>query len=363
MDTSFALSDVEGYKSFFNENGYVVVDGALTPEEVTLSVDEIWHSQAGLASCEGVQRDDPATWGEEFWPAPGGSGGFVSPTDDHEVKQMWLNRQKPEIVEVFRNILEGEEKLRVSKDRWGIMRPTKNIKFKDGSVQDRPEWKTAASWLHWDQNPWAEMNIKRLQGLLAFTDHTETSGGFLCVPKFNKIFAQWGVDNPYDTVGCSPLHSLVMVPKGDPIQQQVQKVFMKAGSLLIWDSRLPHQNFPNDDDTWRIVQYVTYNPIKEEEEAEQQALLFKMIKCAMIPGPFLEILTELGLKLYGLKRWSDTEDPPLADLLATCTEKDVQALALYKEGAAKEAAGELMEAVKLFSKAYHLNVELEAVVS
>jgi hypothetical protein len=128
----------------------------------------------------------------------------VSPTDDFMVRQMWLNRQKPEIVKVFQNILgtfltswlpfsvqerrilsfifcpllppllspsptkstnsfSGEEQVRVSKDRWGVMRPTKQVRYPDGSVKDKDEWRTLASWLHWDQNPWMECNIRRLQ--------------------------------------------------------------------------------------------------------------------------------------------------------------------------------------------------------
>eukprot|EP01126_Amoeba_proteus_P013603 TRINITY_DN1581_c0_g1_i5.p1 TRINITY_DN1581_c0_g1~~TRINITY_DN1581_c0_g1_i5.p1 ORF type:complete len:104 (+),score=29.65 TRINITY_DN1581_c0_g1_i5:727-1038(+) len=83
---------------------------------------------------------------------------------------------------------------------------------------------------------------------------------------------------------------------------------MRAGSLLIWDSRLPHQNFPNDDDKFRIVQYITYHPLTVEQEQSDQEMLFKMIKCALIPPNFLYLLSDLGQKVLGLRRWSGNEN-------------------------------------------------------
>lgn len=35
----------------------------------------------------------------------GGGHGFLSPTDLYALRRSWMNRQKPEIVQVYRNIL------------------------------------------------------------------------------------------------------------------------------------------------------------------------------------------------------------------------------------------------------------------
>jgi hypothetical protein len=40
----------------------------------------------------------------------------------------------------------GKNELWVNIDRYGVMRPTKNIKLKDGGVVDRPEWITKSNW-------------------------------------------------------------------------------------------------------------------------------------------------------------------------------------------------------------------------
>ena len=44
---------------------------------------------------------------------------------------------------------------------------------------------------------------------------------------------------------------------------------MRAGSLLIWDSRLPHGNYPNESSQFRMVQYITFFPAGEKTEDER----------------------------------------------------------------------------------------------
>jgi hypothetical protein len=68
-------------------------------------------------------------------------------------------------------------------------------------------------------------------------------------------------------------------------------------------------------------------------------------------------------QLFGIRKWTDEAGPDLEALLAECTENNVQALRLYREGNKKESEGDLKEAVRLYSRAYKLNPELEAVVN
>ena len=48
----------------------------------------------------------------------------------------------------------------------------------------------------------------------------------------------------------SPLSSLLS------LLTQIQ-ISMRAGSLLVWDSRLPHGNYPNESDKFRMVQCIS----------------------------------------------------------------------------------------------------------
>ena len=36
-------------------------------------------------------------------------------------------------------------------------------------------------------------------------------------------------------------------------QGRRSKILVPSGALLVWDSRLPHENFPNEGEDWRIV--------------------------------------------------------------------------------------------------------------
>jgi len=280
---------------------------------------------------------------------------------EYDDEWAWKNRQNERVVKVFQTIF-GTEHLWAVIGRHGIMRPTKNIKMPDGTTVDKPHWKTASAWLHWDQNPWREPNFVRVQGLLAFTDHTVTSGGFCCVPDFQKKFSNWGADHPMDGVpgGANWSAGLVYVPDGDPIQKQKCAVLMKAGSLLVWDSRLPHQNYPNDDDTWRMVQYCTYFPVDTEQALEKQEELRDKMLEGLTGNYFPKYLTSLGRKLVGLDLWEGDDDDSLK-LYAPVqlNDKQKEALRLLKEAKEKEAMGNSMEAIACYKKAFRLNPNLE----
>jgi len=226
---------------------------------------------------------------------------------------------------------------------------------------DKPEWKTLDNWLHWDQNPWREPDFIRVQGLLSLTDHTLTSGGFLCVPQFQKQWKEWGISHPVDTVqGASKDHHLVYVPKDDPIQAQRTKILMEAGSLLIWDSRLPHQNFPNEDNTWRMVQYITYSPYVHEEAKKKQRYLKNQISTGLVDAAFVKLFTELGRKIVGLDLWKEDEGAQkIEQNILELSDNEIKALEYFKKAEECEANGDGMQAVSMYKKAFQLNPKLE----
>ncbi|CAF3981515.1 unnamed protein product, partial [Rotaria sp. Silwood1] len=39
---------------------------------------------------------------------------------------------------------------------------------------------------------------------------------------------------------------------------------IRKGSLLVWDTRLPHGNYPNNSNQMRIIQYLHMAPIADE---------------------------------------------------------------------------------------------------
>jgi hypothetical protein len=160
-----------------------------------------------------ISRNDPNTWGA--WPKL--VGGILG-NEIAAGPQAWSNRQHPRVHQVFAHLL-ATEKLIAGIDRfplhptalcavlravscavcavlcavlcaavlieepwrrYGIMRPTKQIKFtrkttkqpegeeeggggeeevEEDVVEDRPEWQTKESWFHWDLAVWAWFGI------------------------------------------------------------------------------------------------------------------------------------------------------------------------------------------------------------
>ena len=105
-----------------------------------------------------VQKNDPLTWEIKngFMCSKSGLLG----TDSSFTKMSWENRTNEAVYNAFCNILENKD-LWCSVDRYGLMKPTKNIKLLDGSKVDKPEWKTTEKWLHWDMNPWKALKHEK----------------------------------------------------------------------------------------------------------------------------------------------------------------------------------------------------------
>lgn len=223
-----------------------------------------------------MKRDDERTWGNEHWPVEVcRNGGFMGKfpywkrmkkldaTWVNRQPQAWRNRENPLIYEAFANVLQTR-KLWVSIDRYGVMRPAHLRHQSDQEneaalLQDR---QTKKDWLHWDLSPFhfgtsaagyapralAADQAKiygsvRVQGLVALVDCPVETGGFHCVPGFtNDRFFQWAKTHE-DSYGSLPeiaSRNFIEVPEKDPMRQEIQKVPLKAGSLLIWNSQLPH---------------------------------------------------------------------------------------------------------------------------
>lgn len=74
---------------------------------------------------------------------------------------------------------------------------------------------------------------------------------------------------------------------------------MCVGSVVIWDSRLPHGNWPNDSDAFRMVFYLTYFPALSENP-EHVSMRQSLVSC-------MEDVerTDLGRWVSGLERYPE----------------------------------------------------------
>jgi ectoine hydroxylase-related dioxygenase (phytanoyl-CoA dioxygenase family) len=102
-----------------------------------------------------------------------------------------------------------------------------------------------------------------VQGVLALGDTPAEVGGFICVPGFHKIAADWVKSRPGQG---SAVPDLSILPSG----YEMVPVPMKAGDLLIWNRLLLHGNGYNVSEVPRLAQYITMSPAPEGDEWERR---------------------------------------------------------------------------------------------
>ena len=354
-DRHVPYSDNDAIRKEFQEQGYVVLTDVLSPEEVTSALDELWTSPR-LLGRPGIDRDDKSTWNSEEWPQSNGGKNFLASADSFQDATSWDLTSHERVVGLQRLLYQKDDLMCDGLGRWGVMRPTLN----------HPEWKTDASWLHWDQNPWTEPGFVRLQAIVCLTDNTATSGGFACVPGFHKRFQQWGQEHQMGTV-LTPSGKVLdesygaqqpfPIPLDDPCQQEVVRVLAPAGAMVIWDSRLPHQNFPNTDaSAMRIVHY-TMMLVKKDKAVREHRKLLQQKQVVMdalgISGArFPYALTPLGKEINCL----DENDE---SLVGDVTDELEEAIPLVLEAGRAEERGDVGAAIKCHQKALRLYPDIE----
>lgn len=339
-DRSVSFGDDEEIQRAFREDGVVVVRDVINDAEVRSALDELFESPRLVGRASNVQRDDPKTWGGD-WPQSGGGLNFLESLDGFQDTACWQLHTHHNVVHLNK-LLYGQP-VYISRDaRWGVMRPT--------AVNS--DWKTKENWLHWDQNPWTQPDFWSVQSFICLTDQTPTSGGFLCSPGFHKGFQKWGEDHPKGTLW-TEAGTLIddgfgrgnpfPVPENDEIQANIRRVLAPCGSMVLWDGRTPHQNYPNTGDDFRVVMYTSMynlngNPCDFRMSAHK--LRKKLVVMGVLghdqTGPFPNQLTPLARELLGLPNAVE-EKFELTEALQPGA--DAKAGARLQDGQAAQASG------------------------
>jgi hypothetical protein len=262
-------------RAFWEENGYVVIRGAVPRENCLAAEQAVWDFLE-------MDSDDPESW----YPDPPRNGIMV---EIYQHQALWDNRQYPRVHQAFAEIW-GTPKLWVSFDRASMNPP------------ERPGYRFPGPNLHWDMS--LEMPVRlKVQGVLYLADTPANQGAFTCIPGFHRKLEDWLKILPPDA---DPRKLGRELPGATPIGAN-------AGDLIIWHSALPHGSSPNSAQRPRMAQYITMSPAREEdEEARQRRItgwqerLTGLGKDAKekehLQGRTAE-LTPLGRRLLGLDRW------------------------------------------------------------
>ena len=272
---------------FWRHNGYIVIKNAVPKEMADRLARFLWE----------FEEKDPGN--SETW--------YTAPRAEMQMKELantgmvevynhqylWDNRQWPKVHQAFADIW-GTEKLWVTIDRANLNFP----------IRPGHEYK---AFIHWDYDP--ETKPVNVQGVLALADQEdENMGGFQCIPELVRTYDQWKLTQPADRNRFQP----------DTTGFETEKVKLKAGDLLIFNSLQPHGIRANrSENKVRMAQYISMMPAQEEnEELRQWRIRSWRERIApegyAFPGDprgwektkyQTAELSPLGKKLLGLENW------------------------------------------------------------
>jgi hypothetical protein len=270
---------------FYIKYGFVVFDNVLTNEEVDLTIKDLWIDiNQYLQNFDEDIYVDETNCEELSYASYTNKYGFVNSGPINQL-QCWKNRQNQKVYNAFKTLynltssVDPCEQLIACLDRGSILRPT-NI---------NASWETKPIY-HFDIDPWeftetgpfrAELNTNKksiimydpnnltymlsegnfgkyngypkLSGVIALSDTNENSGGFECFAGFHNYIHEWCEDHEYN----------FDIKNDEYITNNMQKIFMKKGSLLVFTRELPHNVYSNKSDKFRYAQYVRITPLSE----------------------------------------------------------------------------------------------------
>ena len=210
------------------EKGYCVIENILNDEEVSKSLEYFREWFLSHPQIEGLHSKI----------SPHGIIKF------HEVgqqKHAWYIRTRENVVNVFKEIWKTDEVV-VSFD--GCCYIPQDCKKKD------------AIWTHTDQAP-SKKGLKCIQGFVALTDNKERT--LVVYEGSHKLHEEYAKE--YNLTSTKDW-LLIEHKYLEKISDKKRVLNIKAGSLVLWDSRTFHQNQygNNESKEERIVQYVSYLP-------------------------------------------------------------------------------------------------------
>jgi hypothetical protein len=250
----FNLEDVEKWKAFLEEHGYVSVSNVLTLETSKSSVEEIRKVLAKLSP--NLSLDDDSTWAKsENYPflLHGGMNQYIGHT-----KFQWDLR---------------EQLTRVFSKAWGV-EPTELATSIDGFcyMDGRRGYEPASiiDTAHSDQAP-IRNGLWSYQGIVNLCDCGPEDGGFVCIPDTHKIHPEFFKKIGKETHQWD-WYKFTDENKKDPIFQNAIKINGKAGDVFLFDSRTFHCNTRPSSSNIRACVYICQIPkdrVPEEKKKER----------------------------------------------------------------------------------------------
>lgn len=286
----FPAEDTDAWLAHLADEGFAVIRGAVSAEEVRVAYDLLWHFIESSDQGGRVKRHDVETWEhhkrkDHGWPA-GMEDGIIHGRGIGQSEVLWYLRALPKVQQVFA-------------DLWGT--PDLVPSF-DGACVFRPyghhrSWKaTRRNWNHVDQAQ-RKRGLHCVQGLITLKDATIKTGGLVVVPQSHRFHED--ILTRYPGTGS---WNFIGLKQNDPVltegESRPRLVCAEAGDLILWDSRTVHcstqplvedQGLLRSNDLIRAVAYVSMTPAawcSDEVVIQRSAAFERAVTCSHWPHEF-----------------------------------------------------------------------------
>jgi len=286
----FCNNEFTSSKMSFTEDlarkGYAIIENVLSPEEVT---EAKTYFQDWLDSNEQIKRlhdkIDP-------------HGIFKYLEAGHQ-KHAWFIRTRPAVQNIFKTIWDTDE-LVVSFD--GSCWLSSDLKKRDNI------------WTHTDQSP-LKKGLKCYQALVALTDNIERT--LVVYEGSHLLHEEYGT---LKNITSNKDWLLIEHDYLNTIAAKKKILPVKAGSMVIWDSRTFHQNQYGTKPEERIVQYVSYLPrLGLSKKMYEKRMKYFLERRTTSHWAYPVKVNAIQPQTYGSKEreidYSTLQKPDLSDLL------------------------------------------------
>ena len=230
------MASKKSFKTELEENGYCIIEDVLNEEEIldTIQLHKQWREQLRRISKTNGGVNDLDNFHANMDPH-----GIYKYFEAGHQEHAWFIRTNPKVIDIYKELWETDDLV---------------VSF-DGSCYIPKEWtKKDTIWTHTDKGP--ENEDMCVQGFVALTSNKERT--LMVYEGSHKLHKEYFRNYSYKNKGNWQLinHDYLELIKD---RQRILDV--KAGSLVLWDSRTFHQNrFGKPNSEERFVQYVCYLP-------------------------------------------------------------------------------------------------------
>lgn len=230
----FEKENTVEWKSFLDENGYVVIKNVLSETEMNHGL-KLFHKDWKYVSSN-FDFNDPRTWTTNNSPMMWGKG-MTYTSGFGQCDFQWYLRTRDDIINIWKHVHNTDE-LVVSYDGFSVFL----------SHTQKPK-----NWLHVDQAN--SEKTYSIQGAYNFLPVSKNDAGFIVVPKSHKTFKTTNTKK----------QNFINVDENDPHVEHAVKLLIPENCFVLWNSKTIHANIGknkslNNKNINRLTSYITYFP-------------------------------------------------------------------------------------------------------